>query len=990
MNQKMPIPQENSVLQPVSISSVPSCVYRLQFNKQFTFKAATALIPYFKELGVDALYCSPYLQAAPGSMHGYNITNPNKINPEIGTEEEFEFFCAELDRCGIRQILDIVPNHMGISTHENLWWRDVLENGPASLHAPFFDIDWDPVKKEIQNKVLLPFLGDHYGTVLENEEIKLFYREGQFEIHYFETVLPVTPGSYPFIMTQGMESLEEQLSSEDETPLYLEYLSILTGFQRLPSTVEKNAGLRSERNREKEILKKRLSQLAAKSPVIKNFIETRLNFFNGQRGIASSFDLLDTLLNQQCYRLSYWRVASEEINYRRFFDINELAAIRIEDRTVFEQYHELIFKLIHEGKIHGLRIDHPDGLYDPREYFRRLQQAASKAAGLPDMEDSETSSPFYIVVEKILERKETLPADWQVHGTVGYEYMNILNNVFVKRENEGTFDEVYENFIGRSTDVSDLIAEKKNIVALIHMASEINALGNHLDLISERQRRFRDFTRNNLTLAIREVIACFPVYRTYISAQSQTVTERDRKHITIAVEKAKSRTPFLNAAVYDFLKKVLLLEWDDSMSEEDQQLYKDFVLRFQQLTGPIMAKGLEDTAFYIYNRLLSLNEVGADPGRFGASPEEFHSQNIERNKQWPYSFLASSTHDSKRSEDVRFRLNVLSEIPEEWKGRLEKWSFVNKKHKTQIGENIQPGMNLEYLIYQTLLGAWPGGPLEPKDMPALGERFWGYCLKSIREAKVHTSWTDPKPDYEGSVKKFVTSILAYETENHFLIDFLSFQERIAAYGLWNSLSALVLKLGSPGVADFYQGCDLWNYSLVDPDNRRPVDYELREKFLEEMKRSGPEGKAKDPILRELIETRYDGRLKLWVTWKGLNFRKENPELFLNADYRALKAEGFRKNNIIAFAREKEGRTLISAASRFFTELLPEQRLIPAGEEIWKETELLLPPQWGENLQFENILTGETLKSVSSGPHQVLRGGDLFQMMSAALLSLKRN
>lgn len=952
--------QEFSIEKPPIL---PSAVYRLQFSRDFTFEKASALAPYLKSLGVDFLYCSPYFQSASGNP--YHLTDPNKLSPEIGSEEDYDRFCQTLDRLHLGQILDIVPNHMGISGNGNRWWMDVLENGPASSYSHFFDIDWNPVKKEIIHKVLLPILGDHYGTVLENGEIQLIHSEGRFFIQYYERDIPLAPETFPMILEYGLENLQLQLK-EDE-PHYLEYLSIITAFRNLPPRTTKNIEERNLRNREKEIAKRRLAELSIKSEIILRFIESRIQILNGTKGEARSFDRLDLILKEQAYRLAYWRVASEEINFRRFFDINELAAIHTENQDVFENYHRLIFQLIQEKKVHGLRIDHPDGLYDPSTYFRRLQDHYAAL--------SEEENALFVVAEKILDRKESLPEDWQIHGTVGYDFLNTLNGLFVKRENETAFDEIYEKFIGRKIDFNQLIYEKKKFFCLIYMSSEINALGHRLDRISERQRRFRDFTRNNLTLAIREVIACFPVYRTYISLETKEVSERDQRYIEIAIEKARNKTPYLIPAVYDFVKRVLLLQWDAVIEREDQELYLDFVLRFQQITGPVMAKGLEDTAFYIYNRLLSLNEVGGDPTRFGVSVEEFHSKNLERNRRFPFSFLASSTHDNKRSEDARLRIDVLSELPKEWESSIEKWVMVNKKHKTQIRESLEPDANLEYFIYQTLIAAWPDEPLTPDQMPAFADRMWNYFLKSIREAKLQTSWVFPNDEYEAAVKKFVEGILVHGTENHFLMDFLSFQEKVASFALWNSLSALVLKLGSPGIVDTYQGCELWNYSLVDPDNRRPVDYEVRKNYLKQIEAKG-RGILPEDFLQELIGSKKDGRIKLYILWKGLNFRKENYELFLGGDYTALKIEGSRKDNVVAFLREKSGERVLVAAARFFTEL--------TSQEIWRDTAMVLPST-KEGTKFKDIFTGRTVPVSESGENRVIKIEDLFQTLSVGIL-----
>lgn len=958
----------------------PSSVYRLQFNSQFTFQQAEKILPYLHDLGIDCVYASPYFKAVPGSPHGYNIMDPRTINPEIGGEEAHARFCEALKKQGLKQILDIVPNHMGIRGNQNPWWQDVLENGPASVYAHFFDIDWNPIKTEVRDKVLLPILGDYYGNVLSNQEIRLVYSGGEFGIDYFEHHFPVAPETYARILETGLEELRRQFLNEED-PALMEYLSIVTALKQLPPQSERKPEAKAVRNREKEIAKKRLSSLSEAFPLIRQFIESRVEIFNGRRGTWHSFDALDALLNSQAYRLAYWRVASEEINYRRFFDINELAAIRTEDPSVFQAVHERIFQLIGEGKVQGVRIDHPDGLYDPPEYFRRLQAgyltALAEARGRSDeiTEAQASEAPLWTVAEKILERRETLPSDWPVHGTVGYEFLNGLNGLFVQAKNERLLDEIYESFTGVNIDFDQLIYEKKKFFSLIYMASEINALGHKLDIISEGHRSYRDFTRNNLTLAIREVIACFPVYRTYISPRSKEVSERDQYYIKNAVEKAKRRTPSLNPAVYDFLKRVLLLQTDTLL--EDREQYLDFVLRFQQLSGPLMAKGLEDTAFYIYHRLVSLNEVGSDPKHFGVSIEDFHVQNQERAKLWPYSFLSTSTHDTKRSEDVRFRVDVLSEIPAEWKDRLQQWSRMNANHKTIIEGLPQPSANIEYMIYQTLLGVWPWEEASGSQKPDLRDRLIEYFLKCVREAKIHTNWVQPNEEYEAAVCRFVEALLNPETPGEFRHDFEAFQKKITGFGLWNSLSAMVLKMGSPGVVDVYQGCEFWNYTLVDPDNRRPVDYEERVKALDEMKK---ESGAPD-YLGRLMRSPHDGRLKLYVLWKSLNLRKKWPDVFTEGEYLPLSVTGPRSQNALAFLRRSGARWVVTAAGRFFSEL----NMGNGAAADWADTKILLPQECAE-CELTDIFSGKKIKAQLSGEGPFLLLSDLFSAMNAAMLT----
>jgi (1->4)-alpha-D-glucan 1-alpha-D-glucosylmutase len=758
----------------------PTVTYRVQFNGSFTFDDARRRVGYLHMLGVSDCYASPYFKARADSSHGYDIADHNALNPAIGDETLYAAFVAELHARGMGQVLDIVPNHMGIGERGNGWWMDVLENGPSSLYAPFFDIDWHPIKPELENKVLLPILGQQYGRVLEDGELKLRYEDGAFFLYYYQHELPINPRTYTEILAVPLDQLIEMLGPEHEQ--VLEYQSIMTALGHLPPRTETDRAKVIERHREKEIIKRRLATLCGVSSEVCDVIEATVRRFNGVRGDPRSFDLLDALIDRQAYRPSSWRVAAEEINYRRFFDINDLAAIRMERSEVFEATHRLIVRLLAEGKINGLRIDHSDGLWDPAGYFRRLQECyaqildqrpttpedketrgqgdketSSIEPGLihnlskiqnPDKEtrgqgdkqaeqslisdlqslanvDTQHSTlntqnsgsrttdhgqdtrPLYIVIEKILGRGERLPSDWAVHGTTGYEFLNTLNGIFVDGSAEKRFTELYASFTGQRLRFEDLVYESKKQIMRIAMASELSVLAYEINRISERNRYYRDFTLNSLHDALREVIACFTVYRTYIVADSDHVEERDRTYIETAIARAKRRNPTVDPSIYDFLRDILLLEYPDTLEPEARDEQRTFVMKFQQITGPVMAKGVEDTAFYIYNRLVSLNEVGGDPQRFGTPLGEFHRQNQERQRHWSASMLATSTHDTKRAEDVRARINVLSELPDTWRAALIRWSRLNRNKKIEVDGRLAPDRNEEYLFYQTLLGAWP-------------------------------------------------------------------------------------------------------------------------------------------------------------------------------------------------------------------------------------------------------------------------------------------
>ncbi|MEW6108569.1 MAG: malto-oligosyltrehalose synthase [Nitrospirota bacterium] len=984
---------------------IPVSTYRLQFNGQFRFSDAERIIPYLHEIGITDIYSSPYFRSRKNSIHGYDIVDPSALNPEVGTEDEYNELIKELKKHQMGQILDIVPNHMCIESRENIWWMDVLENGPSSVYAKFFDIDWKPVKKELQNKVLLPVLGDQYGKALENQELKLKLEEGRFFVCYYEHRFPVSPRTYIYILQHRMDSLENLLSKDTED--FKEYLGIISALNDLPPYTEKNPLKIKERHLKQKDIKERLRVLCNNNAQVRGFIEENIGIFNGVKGIPKSFDLLDKLLNRQAYRLSYWRVAIHEINYRRFFDINSLGSIRMEELSVFNETHRLVFRLIREGKVTGLRVDHPDGLYDPSKYFHLLQKGCYLQArsalleklkeGIPPgnrssfMEPEITreydellssdpqGKPFYIVGEKILTKGERMPDEWPIFSTTGYVFMNSLNGIFVETKNAKAFERIYSKFIRESVNFHDIVYNARKLIMNISMSSEINTLGHYLNDLSEKNRHTRDFTLNSLTDVIKEVIAFFPVYRTYIN--SYEVADRDRQYIELAVSKAKRKNPAINTSVFDFLKDVLLLNFPDDFSGNDKKEWLDFVMRFQQITGPLMAKGVEDTAFYIYNRLVSLNEVGGMPERFGTPLETFHGQNIERNKFWPHALITASTHDSKRSEDVRARINVLSEIPEEWKKRLLLWDRLNRKKKLIVDNRRVPDRNEEYLLYQTLIGAWPIN-IE-NEYEDFKKRIKEYMIKALREAKINTSWINPDAIYEEALLIFIDSVLSDTSGNRFLNDFRPFQKMISDYGMSNSLSQTLLKITSPGVPDFYQGTEIWNFSLVDPDNRRPVDYGTRKKMLEEIKRLESEiGILK--LAKELTASRNDGRIKLYVICKALNYRKNNRQLFEGSEYIPLEIHGEMANNICAFSRVLLNRRVIVVVPRFLTQFCNQTGDISFPGEEWEDSFLAVPFD-DAGAGYMNVFTGEILTVRNQNEAAVLNIREIFGNFPVALL-----
>jgi (1->4)-alpha-D-glucan 1-alpha-D-glucosylmutase len=991
--------------------SVPVATYRLQFKGDFGFDAARRVLPYLRQLGISHIYSSPYFKARQGSGHGYDITDHNSFNPEVGSEEEYDALVGEMRKSGMGQILDIVPNHMCVESSDNSWWFDVLENGPSSTYASFFDIDWDPIKRELKNKVLLPILGDQYGAVLENRELQLVFHEGAFYLYYYEHKFPIIPKTYVGILSCRLEELE--LSLREDNPHYQELLSIMTALDHLPPYTETDTDRIVERYREKEIIKKRLCALYSESPEVGEFINENVCIFNGVKGDPRSLDLLDGLLRQQVYRLSHWRVATEEINYRRFFDINSLGAIRMEDPAVFAESHRLIFDLIREGKVTGLRIDHIDGLYDPSEYLARLQYGCflnkwptcpefpkvDGAAGrggnneqdsvegvirkkyLEILDFDPRFKAFYIIGEKILMKGEKLPEEWPIFGATGYGFMNSLNGLFVDSANGKALNALYSSFTGYRAKFPETVYEKKKLVMQVSMSSEVNTLGHYLNTISEMDRHTRDFTLNSLIKALVEVIAFFPVYRTYINCFE--VSERDRQYIDYAVAKARRNNPATNASVFEFIGDVLQLRFYDRMEDADKREWLDFVMRFQQITGPVMAKGVEDTAFYVYNRFVSLNEVGGNPERFGVSLDAFHGQNIERWKSRPLAMLATSTHDTKRGEDVRARINVLSEIPELWKRSLLRWSRFNRKIKMVVDGRLVPDRNEEYLLYQTLVGAWPSESPSEYGYDMFRQRIKDYMLKAVREAKVNTSWINPDPAYEDALMFFVDMVTEDSSRNRFLEDFKAFLPLVSSCGMFNSLSQTLLKLTSPGIPDIYQGSELWDLNLVDPDNRRPVDYELRANLLEALKRSESECGTLG-LARDLVATRRDGAIKLYLIHKTLAYRGEMRDLFESGRYLPLEAKGEKAGNLCIFDRSLDMQSAVVVAPLFFTRLAEGPEGLPFGAEVWGDTRIVIPFDFPAN-RYRNIFTGEIVTSMSEGDTSVLYLADVLGAFPVALL-----
>jgi (1->4)-alpha-D-glucan 1-alpha-D-glucosylmutase len=962
---------------------VPLATYRLQLGPHLTFDGAAALLPYLERLGVSDCYTSPFFETSSAGSHGYDVSDHDRLRAELGGEPAFRRFADALRARDMGLLIDVVPNHVGIGGNRNPRWLDVLENGPAAASAVYFDIDWLPVKAELAGKVLLPTLGDQYGAVLDSGQLQVALEEGAFRVRYHEHGVPLAPRSWGRILGHRLTELQERLGAEHAG--LLELKSLITWFTTIPPALEGDRDRTQARRQAVAAGRTRLAALLAAEPAIRDYVEDNVREFNGTPGQPHTFDLLDELLADQAYRLAYWRVAGEEINYRRFFDINELAAIRVEVPEVFAATHRLVFRLVGEGLVTGLRIDHPDGLYAPAEYFARLQRGCAEARGGAAGDD------FYVVAEKILAPGEHLPEGWATAGTTGYEFLNLVNGVFVDRAQARAMEQVYARHIKIRPPFGEIVDECKRLVMATSMAAEINMLAHRLDRLSEKHRASRDFTLGSLTTALREIISAFPVYRTYVGepvpagaatagagaprppgGDHPLVSPRDREYIARAVGRAKLHTPIMSASIFDWIEEVLTLRAPAGTSEADREERLDFVRRFQQITGPVTAKGYEDTVFYRFNRLVSLNEVGGDPSRFGTSLAEFHAANAERLRRSPHALSATATHDTKRGEDVRARINVLSEIPAEWRARVAAWQRHNRKHRTVVDGAPVPGANTEYLLYQTLVGAWP------LDL----ERLQAYLIKAVREAKVHTSWTNPNPRYDEALIRFAEAILDPERSAAFLEDFTLFQARVAHVGSLNGLGQTLVKMTAPGVPDFYQGTELWDLSLVDPDNRRPVDWAERRRVLDELLTAVAGAPDRAALAHELAKSRADARVKLFVIHEGLRFRREHRALYEAGAYQPLEARGAWAEHVCAFARVDAS----AAALTVFPRLLARRGVdaLPLGREYWADTRLLLPASLAG--RYRNVFTGERVDTETAGEGAGLPLGAILTSFPLGLLA----
>lgn len=953
-------------------SPIPASTYRLQLTPRFTLRDVLGLVDYFKRLGISHLYLSPLFAATPGSQHGYDVVDHTRINPDIGTEDDLEALAGALRERGMGLVLDLVPNHMGIATPANAWWRDVLENGPSSIFARHFDVDWRPPKEELENTILIPILEDQYGRVLENQKLEIRYLDGRFELFYYDHVFPLAPRSWSHILKPALTRLRKSVPEEDGAILELE--SILTALRNLPPRWETDPDRLRERNREKEVIRRRVMALVEASAPFSSAMAGAIESLNGKRGFPRSFRALEALLADQAYRLAHWRVAADEINYRRFFDVNELAAICVEIPEVFQAVHGLVAGFWRRGLVDGFRIDHIDGLYHPAGYLDALRSVCPPVGERRDRP--------YVVVEKILEPGETLRAHWAADGTTGYDVLRDLGGLFVETASADAMKRVYVDFLGEPVSWVRVTDQCKRLILDVSLASEVTVLSAKLDRICEHHRYTRDFTRASLLAALREITACFLVYRTYLAPGETSAGDDDRRVISNAVRLAIRRNPAVNESIFREIGRILLREDPPELTADQRREREEFVMRYQQFTGPVMAKAVEDTAFYRYHRLVSLNEVGGDPSRFGISIESFHAANRARLEAWPRAMSTTMTHDAKRSEDVRSRIHTLSEMPGEWGAAVMRWGALNADKRRPVDDAYAPDRNDEYLFYQTLLGAWPPGPKDAARHAREVERIVDYMRKAVKEAKTHSSWINPNESYDRGVEEFVRAVLDPARSGAFFRDFFPFQDAVARCGAWTSVSQVLLKIAMPGVPDIYQGNELWDFSLVDPDNRRPVDYGARRAILEMLARDFA-ALDRDGYLGRLRANLEDGWVKMHVTRCAMSARRQHPDLFREGAYIPAEVRGANAERCVAFARTRGEGVALALAGRFYWSLGAAERA-PVGE-AWRDDALVLPESIPGGSYLE-VLTGRTIDVATPGAINRLLGLEaLFEELPVALL-----
>ena len=954
--------------------------YRLQLHKDFTFDDARALVPYLERLGVTHVYSSPILEARPGSTHGYDVANPTTANPELGGEEARVKWAHAIADAGLGLLLDIVPNHMGTGS-ANPFWEDVLTHGAASRYGRWFDIRWSSAAQPLRGRILLPVLGDKLPKVIERNELTVALHDGRLRLRYFENDFPLDPATWPVVLERASGTRGGQGERTAPRPADIERLREITeALNALPRRTAAHAAVRSAAADETIA---ELEALLKRSPALRRRIEAIAERFG--RG-AKGHERMRALVEAQAYRLAFWRRAARLINYRRFFDINELVALRMEDPEVFAGVHARVLEWVERGEVHGLRVDHIDGLLDPFGYLERLRREANEKSGAPA-----TSDAFPIFVEKILTPGERLRAEWPVQGTTGYEFLNDLESVFIDGSGVAAITSFYHSLRpGTRRDplgaFEEVAMRGKVRILTGSLAPDVRGLAAMLLPIAKRDPRVRASGSARLAKALTEWLACFPVYRTYIDARKPVPDAADRDVVERVVRRATERGR-MAPHVIAFLRDVMLKPGD---GDRDERLR--FVAKLQQASGPATAKGVEDTALYQYVPLVSLNEVGSDPARpLDDAVRQFHEANAERARSWPHNLLCTNTHDTKRSADVRARLDVLAEVPDLWTAAVTRWRSMNTPHRRRVDGREAPDPNSEYLLYQTLLGIWPLDPAKRGAVPngtAIGElreRVEEYMLKAVKEAKLYTSWTDPNEKFEEALKGFIAAILPKSgaVRSPFLRDVAAVAARAGRSGLWNSLSRIVLHLTAPGVPDLYRGDELWNFTLVDPDNRRPVDVDLRSALLGEIsERYEESARSRSALLSEIVAAPEDDRTKLLVTWRALQARRARAELFARGGYEAIEVAGDRARHVVAFARRLGSEASITIASRLTYGLSGSDRA-PVGPDVWGNTHLLLPAGLGST--WRCAITGEQTTGTLRGERVAIEAGTALNQLPVAVL-----
>jgi len=919
---------------------IPGATYRLQLRREFPFSAATDVIPYLHNLGISDLYLSPIYYARPGSSHGYDVLDHTRLNPELGDESELRFLLDTAHAHEMGVLLDLVPNHMCIAGDASPRWREVLEDGPAASAAAYFDIDWDPPKPELSAKVLLPFLDEQYGRVLESE-LSIAFRHGDFVVRWNGGELPFRQETWGHILRPAIDILRENAGSED--PALIELESILRAVTHMLSALRGSAA-ELERHHEKEAIRRRLVNLAADSPAVASALAAAVNLLNGVRGVPQSYDALERLMNDQVYRLADWRVAAQEINYRRFFDINELAAVRVENEQVFAAIHALPLSLTAHPAFAGFRVDHLDGLADPKRYLDVLQAAWRKATGTREG----GGERCFVLVEKILASNEDLRPDFAADGTTGYDFIRLLAGLLVTDEGFSPLCHLVDEIAGPLLPFAQVAADSKHHVLDSTLAAELTVLARRMDSISEQHRYTRDFTMNSIHAALAEVVAGFSVYRTYVREddQDKDVATADIRDIRQAITQARHRTPLINASLFHFIESVLLHRDPPGLQAEQIRVRREFVTRFQQLTSPVFAKGIEDTAFYRYMPLVALNEVGGDPTRWQLSDSDMHAAFNHRGATSPATLSATATHDTKRGEDARARLYVLSEVADAWAKNCKDWKAMNQRFRADVDESPSPDAAEEYLLYQTLVASWPMNGFDSE--PDYGQRIAAYMTKARHEAKRSTSYINPNVAYEEAAEAFVRQVMDGTANRPFLQKVEVFVGGIKTAGFCNSLAQLVLKLAAPGIPDFFQGRELWDFSLVDPDNRRLVEYHERPVLLERLRADVKQQGG--PAVERWFLSPEDGKIKMWVTAAGLGLRRSRPALFQQNGYEPLVCRGPKAKHTFAFARRKGNQAAIVLVSRHLA-AFSNRLLGPA----WAETYVELPAELQDTTVFD-VLT----------------------------------